>query len=247
MNPFFSIILPTYNSELTLDKSISSIINQTFKNFEIILLDGLSKDNTISIASSYNDTRIKIYSESDKGVYDAMNKGIKLAKGEWIYFLGSDDFLYNQDVFETIYKKLNKIKNHVLYGNVLISGNSGWAKDGQIYKGKFSFQRLLRGNICHQCIFYRRSFIEKNQLKYNLRYSISADWDFNISCHLHTKFSYINQIVAVFNAGGISTGDSSQDPFLVEINEKYGHLYRSSNYPNFLQPLKKIYKWLKNL
>lgn len=247
MQSIFSIIIPTYNSEATLALALDSIIHQTFTNFEILILDGLSKDNTVALASSYKDARIKIFCEADKGVYDAMNKGMKLAQGEWIYFIGSDDFLYDYEVLNCIAKELESIKEDVLYGNVLIKGDSGWAKDGQIFKGKFTFQKLLRGNICHQSMFYRRSFIDKNKLEYNLRYPVSADWDFNISAHLLTKFHFMDRIIAVFNAGGISTGDAIKDPFHTEINEKYGHLYRTSNYPNFLKPFKKIYKWLQNI
>ena len=246
MQPIFSIIIPTYNSEATLALALDSIIQQTFTNFEILLLDGLSKDNTVALASSYNDPRIKIFCEADKGVYDAMNKGMKLAQGEWIYFIGSDDFLYDNEVLNNVAKELEGVKDDVLYGNVLIKGDSGWAKDGQIFKGKFTFQKLLRGNICHQSMFYRRSFIDKNKLEYNLRYPVSADWDFNISAHLLTKFHFTDRIIAVFNAGGISTGNTITDPFHTEINEKYGHLYRTSNYPNFLKPFKKIYKWFQN-
>src|SRR4249920_3431468 len=105
MNPFFSIIIPTYNSESSLNKTLDSILSQTFTDFEIILTDGVSKDDTIAIAESYNDSRLKIHSEPDKGVYDAMNKGMSLATGKWLYFIGSDDYLYNDEVLQTISQK----------------------------------------------------------------------------------------------------------------------------------------------
>ncbi|MGG7036726.1 MAG: glycosyltransferase family 2 protein [Flavobacterium sp.] len=246
MSPFFSIIIPTFRSEKTLENTLKSIFSQKFSDFEIILVDGKSDDQTLAIANSFQDPRIKVFSEPDKGVYDAMNKGIGLANGEWLYFIGSDDYLYDDEVLQIVSQKLQKIKNNVLYGNVLIQGDAGWAKDGQIYNGEFSLQRLLRGNICHQSIFYRRSFLIGNDLKYNLSYPIAADWDFNIQCRLKTPFTYFNSIIAVFNAGGISTGKTNNDPFLTEINQKYGHHFRSSHYPSFMQPLKKVYKWVKN-
>jgi glycosyltransferase involved in cell wall biosynthesis len=200
---------------------------QTYTNFEIILMDGGSKDGTLAIAESYHDVRIKIYSEPDKGVYDAMNKGIQQAKGEWLYFLGSDDYLFSNIVLEEVWSQLQTTTNQVVHGNVLIKGNTGWAIDGQVYAGKFSFQKLLKSNICHQSIFYNTSFIKKNELQYDLKYPISADWDFNIACRTLTKFTYIPEIIAVFNAGGVSSETTSEkEPFLLERKIKYAHLYK---------------------
>ena len=238
----FSIIIPVFNSEDTILIALESILKQSYEGFEILIVDGLSTDNTIKIVEKLNDNRIKIYSEKDKGVYDAMNKGIHYAQGEWLYFIGSDDYLYNNDVLQTLSKTLNKMKNNVLYGNVLIKGNTGWATDGQVYNGEFSFQKLLKSNICHQSMFYRKSFILKNQLEYDLKYPISSDWDFNIACRLQSKFTFINTIVAVFNAGGISTGKSITEPFLDERRVKYAHLYEKYK-PNLVQKLKYKINW----
>lgn len=229
MNPFFSIIIPTYNSSATISVALNSIIKQSYQNFEVIIVDGLSNDNTISIISQFQDDRIKIFSEKDKGVYDAMNKGINYANGKWIYFMGSDDYFYDNTILFYISNKLKWTSKNVLYGNVLIKGDTGWAKDGKIYNGKFSFQKLLRGNICHQSMFYRHKFIIKNKLEYNLRYVVSADWDYNIRCRLITSFVYVNKIIAVFNAGGLSTGKNSTEYNTNEIIDKYKYLYESNS------------------
>jgi len=106
MNPFFSIIIPTYNSSATISVALNSIIKQSYQNFEVIIVDGLSNDNTISIISQFQDDRIKIFSEKDKGVYDAMNKGINYANGKWIYFMGSDDYFYDNTILFYISNKL---------------------------------------------------------------------------------------------------------------------------------------------
>jgi glycosyltransferase involved in cell wall biosynthesis len=247
MTPFFSIIIPAFNAEETILTAFKSILGQTFPDFEIILVDGLSSDNTVKMVEELNDSRVKIFSEKDKGTYDAMNKGINYAKGEWLYFIGGDDYLLNSDVLQTVSQKLKKTKNHVLYGNVLINGDTGWATDGQIYNGKYSFQKLLKSNICHQSMFYRRSFILQNQLQYDLKYPVSADWDFNIACRLITKFTYVKDIVAVFNAGGISTGKSRPEPFLEERKIKYAHLYKKYK-PSLTQRVKnKITSMLKKI
>lgn len=237
MSPFFSIVIPTFNAEETILTAFKSILGQTFPDFEIILVDGLSSDNTVKIVKELNDSRIKIFSEKDKGTYDAMNKGIGYSQGEWLYFIGGDDYLYDSNALQTLSKKLKKAKEHVLYGNVLIKGDTGWATDGEIYNGKYSFQKLLKSNICHQSMFYRRSFLLQNQLQYDLKYPISADWDFNIACRSLTKFNYVKDIVAVFNAGGISTGKSITEPFLEERKVKYAHLYKKYK-PNIMQRLK---------
>ena len=120
---------------------------------------------------------------------------------------------------------------------MLINGDTGWATDGQIYNGKYSFQKLLKSNICHQSMFYRRSFILIKQLEYDLKYPISSDWDFNIACRLQSKFTFINTIVAVFNAGGISTGKSITEPFLEErkvFDLLLGALQKFENKENIL-------------
>jgi glycosyltransferase involved in cell wall biosynthesis len=245
--PLISIIIPAFNAEETILTAVKSILGQAFPDFEIILVDGLSSDNTVKIIEELKDSRVKIFSEKDKGTYDAMNKGIRYAKGEWLYFIGGDDYLYDSNVLETLSKKLKKTKEHVLYGNVLIKGDTGWATDGQIYNGEYSFQKLLKSNICHQSMFYRRSFILQNRLQYDLQYPISADWDFNIACRSLTKFHYVKDIVAVFNAGGISTGKSRSEPFLEERKIKYAHLYEKYK-PSLTQRLKyKITSFLKQI
>ena len=122
--PFFSIIIPTFNSAKTLNSAIESVLNQSFDKYEILIIDRVSCDETLKIAQSFNDERIRILSDMDKGIYDAMNKGIKLAKGEWVYFLGSDDRFYDETILDkvSLYKSFSKI----IYGNVLISGDAGW-------------------------------------------------------------------------------------------------------------------------
>ena len=96
----YSIIVPTFNSAHTLKRCLDSILSQTFKNFEIIIADGLSTDSTLMTAESMRDERINIFSEKDYGVYDAMNNAVERAQGKWILFLGSDDFLFDDFVLE---------------------------------------------------------------------------------------------------------------------------------------------------
>jgi glycosyltransferase involved in cell wall biosynthesis len=201
--PSFSIIIPTLNSSKTLSIALDSILKQSFINFEILIIDGLSTDKTIEIAKSYNDERIRIFCGKDKGIYDAMNKGIDLATGTWIYFLGSDDWLYNENVLAKIFCKTKTKHINVIYGNVVISGDAGWAKDSQIYDGEFSLSKLIRENICHQAIFYNKAVFEKYGI-FNTKYNVCADYDMNFRLWASYSFYYIETIVAVFKGGNTS-------------------------------------------
>lgn len=202
--PFFSIIIPTYNNEATLKKCINSIINQTFTDYEILIIDGVSSDKTLAIAENFKDVRIKIFSESDNGVYDAMNKGIDLAKGDWLYFIGSDDTFYETTTLKKI-ANLNLNNINVFYGNVKVIGETGWAKNNDIYDGKFNTQKILDKNISHQAIFYKTKFIKEKIGYFNLNYTVCSDWDFNLRCWSKTNFYYEHIIVSNFVSGGLST------------------------------------------
>ncbi len=201
-NPLLSIIMPTYNSAATLDVALESIINQTFQNIEVLIIDGLSSDDTIEIAKKYQlkFPQLKIISEEDKGIYDAMNKGIGVAKGEWVYFMGSDDSLYETTTIEQVLNN-EKIKNlDVIYGNVYSSSFNG------VYDGEFTYKKLAIKNICHQAIFYRLRAFKKTG-KFNIKYKVLADWDHNIRWFFNSRVSkvYTNQIIANFGEGGFSS------------------------------------------
>lgn len=195
---YFSIIIPTFNSAATLQKCLDSVIQQTYTNFEILIIDGVSTDNTLEIARQFNDNRIKIISEPDQGIYDAMNKGIIMAKGEWLYFLGSDDEINSKSVFSNISAfDLNNV--HVIYGNVEFPGKI-------IYDGQFNFEKILEKNICHQAIIYHYSIFKKLGM-YNLKYKIAADYAFNLKWFFNDNIKnvYISIIIANYSLNGISS------------------------------------------
>ncbi|PKA82130.1 glycosyltransferase involved in cell wall biosynthesis [Ulvibacter sp. MAR_2010_11] len=203
----FSIIIPTFNSESTLEMSLASIANQTFKDIEVLIMDGASTDGTAKTASSFKKTipMLSIYSEIDEGIYDAMNKGIGKSSGEWLYFMGSDDRLHGVDILQKLYEILSQTTTHVVYGNVEIAGDTGWAKDGTLYDGSFDLPKLLNRNICHQAILYRSSFIKDKIGYFNTRYNVLSDWDFNLRCWAKSPFHYVDLTIAYFAAGGAST------------------------------------------
>lgn len=249
-NPFFSIIIPTFNSSALLGRCLSSIINQSSTNWEILIIDGLSTDNTLEIARNFNDHRIRIYSSADKGIYDAMNKGIKLAGGEWLYFLGSDDSFYSNEVLLILTRILN-VKNKVFYGNVKVVGDTSWAKDGDIYDGEFDLKKLLYTNICQQAIFYHKSiFREINH--FNVNYIVCSDWDFNLRCWSKYKFKYIDEIFCLFHGGNTSStidDDAYRKDRWLNILNYFGydmHLSEFDEYIHSVYPYlekKVILKW----
>ena len=201
-NPTFSIIIPVYNSGKTLSAALDSIFIQTFKDYEVLIIDGLSADNTVEIAKKYNDqyANIRIYSERDKGIYDAMNKGIDLALGEWLFFLGSDDSFFETTTLQQVVDSNYLTTHEIVYGNVYSSYFNG------SYDGVFTYSKLLQQNICHQSIFFRKSVFSKTG-KFNLKYKAYADWNHNINWFFSSKITYvhINLIVANFNYGGFSS------------------------------------------
>jgi len=219
LKPKISIIIPTFNSEAAVGDAIKSVINQSYKNFEILIIDSDSLDNTVKIVQAFGGHNVRIFSEKDKGVYEAMNKGLDLALGDWVYFLGSDDIFYDNQVLQIFIDEAEQSKAKVYYGNVLIKGNTPWAKDKTVYDGEFNWEKLKSKNISHQAIFYNLNYLNEIKMRYDLNYPVCSDWDFNLRLWLKTEFVYFDVIVAVFTSGGLST--MSSDSFFEVIENKF--------------------------
>jgi glycosyltransferase involved in cell wall biosynthesis len=216
--PFFSIIIPTFNSASKIAGCLESIFSQNFSSYEVCIVDGASTDETIRIIKGMQVKypQVNLVSEKDRGIYDAMNKGIKIAKGEWLYFLGSDDKLNNRDVFQQVYS-FDKQNHNVIYGNAKIIGNTPWAKDGDIYDGKFDLQKLLKKNLCQQAIFYNKKCFT-GTINFNRVYKICADWDFNFRCWATHPFLFIDLIIVDFYGGGESTNNNNDELFFKDFS-----------------------------
>jgi glycosyltransferase involved in cell wall biosynthesis len=212
----FSIIIPTFNSAATIPVVLESIAAQTETNIEVVVMDGLSTDDTVDLVEDFKERipGLMIFREKDEGIYDAMNKAMANATGEWLIFMGSDDKFHDNEVLKTLSEILSHTQADVVYGNAKIIGDTGWAKDGDIYDGEFDLPKLLNQNICHQAIFYRRSFVQDEIGEFNTAYKKSSDWDFNLRCRAKKPFEYVDMVIADFAAGGFST--HSTDTRIVE-------------------------------
>jgi glycosyltransferase involved in cell wall biosynthesis len=214
--PKLSIIIPTFNSSRTVLTCLETIASQAFSDFEVVVQDGFSNDDTIDQITRFNENheqiKISIFREPDAGIYDAMNKGISNATGDWLFFLGSDDELHGPDSLSKAMRFADGETCQVLYGNVKILGEAGWARDGAIYDGPFDLKKLLIRNICHQAIFYRADLLRRVG-GFNRNYFLCADWDTNLRCWAQTQFKYIDVIVANFHAGGSSSGSRFDSAF----------------------------------
>lgn len=200
--PFYSIIIPTYNSAKTIKRCLQSVISQNWTNYEIIIQDGGSIDATEEIVQEFNDDRIVFHSKKDLGVYDAMNKALERINGEWVLFLGSDDTIYSDDVLENVFFYLSNTKMKFIYGDVIMKENILDEK-GIKYRGDTSDSCLLQCNICHQAIFYHESIFSR--FKYNIEYMVYADFDLNLKIAAEYERLYIPIIISNFQLGGISS------------------------------------------
>ncbi len=235
-SPLISIIIPTFNSGGSIGGAIQSILQQSFVDYEVLIMDGSSLDNSLNIVRSFPDPRIRIYSEKDEGLYYAMNKGISLSRGSWIYFLGSDDKLYDPSVLERVAAKLITTSAEVVYGNVKLDGDTHWARHHEIYDGEFTRDKLCKKNICHQAIFYSKIVFQRIG-KYNTDYTVCADWDFNHHCFASCKMEYIDEIIALFKGGGKSSFNStdkySSEEVVINLKKYYQLKYSDSLFKKY--------------
>lgn len=196
--PKVSIIIVTYNAAQTIQQSIRSVTSQSYKNKELVIIDGASTDETVQILQQ-NQSEIQfLLSEPDQGIYDAMNKGIRHATGDWILFLGSDDLL-SENILSSIFQTDIPSDCVMLYGKVRING-------GERIQGKETcFRELIAQNTPHQGIFYRKTLLQEMG-GYQLKYSILADYDLNLRIFKSqpNRVQYLDQIIADFSSKGVS-------------------------------------------
>lgn len=202
-----TIITVCYNAENIIEKTMNSIMDQNNNNnIEYIIIDGSSVDNTVDIIKK-NETKygFKFLSEKDTGIYDAMNKGIKMATGDYIFFLNSGDRFVDNYVIDDVINEIKNNKPDILYGNILEEKNNITMGKLTYNKFKVDKQSFCRGNmICHQTIFIKTEILKK--YNFNIKYKICADKDLIITLYKHKfKFRYFDRSISIYDRSGISS------------------------------------------
>ena len=200
--PKVSIVIATYNAEDLIERALNSIKVQTFFDWECIVVDGNSTDGTIKVVESFSqkDCRIKYISEKDQGIFDAYNKGWKLAKGEYVYYLGADDTI-DTDALEHVFSNIDN-DSEIIYGDLDIRFFDNSVK--HIKAGKLSVlnYKMLIG---HQAIIMKRNILEEMG-GFDIKYPVAADYDILQRCYLQKKkFMYIPVTIANFSYTGVSS------------------------------------------
>lgn len=238
-----SIVTINLNNKDGLLKTIHSVINQTFKDFEYIVIDGGSKDGSIEIIKEFESYIHYWISEKDNGVYNAMNKGIRFAKGEYVYFLNSGDCLISKTTLTSVFAC--RISTDFIIGGVI--HNLPNRKLTVKYKKNLSFIYFLNASPNHQATFTKRILFEKYGF-YDESLKIAADWKFIIlSIYKYNRtYTTITENVSYYQTGGISSNTELSNKEKNEIIQNYFSNYSEDIKELMLVRRLKIFKKLKN-
>lgn len=246
--PLFTIVTVCYNSEKTIERTLVSVLNQTIDDYEYIVIDGASIDRTLEIVNSYKDKfgeKLKVFSEPDKGIYDAMNKGIEKASGELIGIVNSDDY-YEIDALENIVKKYKEVLSTEDDNNsgIILYGMLRLMEKGQEYAIEFYNHNFLgKVMLTHPTCFVSKTVYEKYGA-FDIQYSSAADLDFllRIRTKTNTNFYPVYKIISNFERGSTSASAKGAKE-AVEIRYKYGLVTKGRvRYETFTNWLREIYK-----
>ena len=210
VNPKISIITVVYNRVNTIEQLINSVITQSYPNIEFIIIDGGSNDGTLDIIRKYNSRITKWISEPDTGIYNAMNKGVKLATGDYIEFIGSDDSLVNNDVIKKIVPLLNEKTDILSCTEYLVYPRE---KRQKIYSNDFARNRRKYngGMVGHAAMFTRKEVLEK--YPFDESYKIVADYKFFLQCYYDDNITmkFCDECVAYFEFEGEGISNNIND------------------------------------
>ena len=206
MPPKFSIIVPTLNAGKHIASALESIASQQCREYEILVIDGGSTDDTVEIAESFRHRLplLHILSDRDGGIYGAINHGIFAASGDWILVLGSDDRLRQESTLVLVAEILVQVKSSIVYGDVMISGSNKYMAEGERYAGRLGFSELAKRNVCQQSIFYRRALFARVG-GFDTRFRMCADWAFLLRHFFSESPEWMDAVVADYHAGGLSS------------------------------------------
>lgn len=208
-----SLITPSYNSSKTIARTIDSVIAQDYSDLEYIIIDGASTDDTLKIIKSYREKiNIKLVSEGDGGIYDAMNKGIRMATGDIIGILNSDDLFDNNRVLKTVSEAFADFQIDAVYGDIKYFGGDVDKTTRYWRTGEYREDKLNNGWVIpHPALFLRRSVYEKAGL-FNTDFKIASDYEFILRIlKIHKiKVKYISEVFVLMYDGGTSASSFSQ-------------------------------------
>jgi glycosyltransferase involved in cell wall biosynthesis len=203
--PLISVITINYNNAAGLQKTMDSVISQTFQDFEFIVIDGQSSDNSVDIIKQ--NSRINFWlSENDNGIYDAQNKGILNAKGDYLLFLNSGDILANSSVLKKVSAVLSGGKSFY-YGNLILEKDL--VKENHFAPKEIDMDFMLNSTFWHPCVFIKADLFKSFGV-YNTSFKIVGDYEFFVRCLLKPNVTseYINEFITEFDGNGISNDAS---------------------------------------
>lgn len=204
-----SIITVTYNRVYVIREAIEGVLRQKNKDYEYIIVDGASKDNTLEVLKEYEpkfEGRMRWISEPDKGLYDAINKGIKMATGDVVGIINSDDYFHRDDVFDIVTQAFNDNQTDAIYGDERVVDETG----KPLYYDSCKYFRTWMYRIGlmpgHESFYAKKSLFEKYGY-YKTDYKITADFELMLRfVYIHrVKMKYINEDLLSFRTGGVST------------------------------------------
>lgn len=204
-----TVVTVCFNAEKTIENTMKSVLKQTYQNIEYLIVDGSSTDQTLELIGKYQtDSRLRVISEKDKGLYDAMNKAASVCSGEYILYMNSGDIFADKHVLADVVPCLDA---DIVYGNVIRIRQNG--KHLEKYEGKHVVMRLLLMGrmICHQGMFTRSNLMRA--YRFNEQYTITADYDFVVRAHKNKcSMRYIDRTIAVVDSmEGISSQTINND------------------------------------
>ncbi|MBC7536757.1 MAG: glycosyltransferase [Ferruginibacter sp.] len=245
-----TLITATYNSQKHLEDCIVSVINQRYKNIEHIIIDGKSKDGTVAILEKYNTHIAKWISETDRGMYDAINKGMEMATGDIIGILNSDDMLDSDEVMGWIVNAFKEQQVDSIYGDLEYVDPTDTNKIYRIWKGKEYNRSLFRsGWMPAHPTFYFRTELFKKYGGYENHYFSAADYEFMARYLYKFKISsyYLPKLIVKMRRGGQSNSSFRQR---FRANRRDYLAMKKNNIPfafvvSILKPLSKVHQYYK--
>lgn len=223
-----TIITINLNNSTGLQKTMQSVFEQSFKEVEYIVIDGGSKDGSVALIESYKDQLSYWVSEPDTGVYQAMNKGIQKASGEYLLFLNSGDYLQGEHILAKVADTLNG--SGIVYGNVFLIESALRSWTG-VYPDKLSFQHFIDGSLPHPSSFIKKTVFDEVGY-YDEGLKIVADWKFFLHaiCKFNVSYKHIDKVISAFYLDGLSSLAANQA--LIQDEKRAVFL---SEYPAFIE------------